>query len=117
MEPVRLATEAEIKAIVKESDLTPASSVVAWGPEGNADLAVLRQVSEIDPIYFREGCEDRRKLMFIWAIENAFRILGTPDSYYFNVHVEDEKWNKVLENFGAIRTSTAPEYRYKKSLR
>lgn len=118
MEALRLATPEEVARISEGMELTQASSVVAFPKKnGDADLAVLRQVTELDPVIFSEGTDDRRKAMFIWAIESGLKILGIVPEIYFNVSADDTKWQHVIETFGGVCISKAPELRYKKSLK
>jgi hypothetical protein len=118
MDKLRLATAEEVQAIHATSDLGPGSSILAFDCEktGRPDLAVFKQVSELDPVLFQPDTSTRRRALFIWALENSLRLMGTPPAYYFNVLVDDEEWQKNVESWGAIRVSTAPEYRYKKVL-
>lgn len=108
---IRLATPEEIATIEKEADLTPRSTVWAYGKS----LAVTRMAPEIDPVIWGDGTPDIRKAWFIWGLENMLRGSGMTE-YYANVPVADEKFNHIVENFGAARTSKEPEYRYKKTL-
>jgi hypothetical protein len=43
------------------------------------------------------------------------RFQGVP-FYYFNVDTADEKWQKVIKNWGGEQTSPTAEYRFKKNL-
>lgn len=118
MEALRLATPEEVAKISEGLDLTQSSTVVAFPKkDGDPDLAVLRQVTELDPVIFSEGTDDRRKAMFIWAIESGLKILGIVPEIYFNVDANDTKWQHVIETFGGVQTSKHPELRYKKSLK
>lgn len=109
--PIRLATPEEIQKIAETSDLTNASSVIAF----EKAYAVVRKLLEVDPMHFEEGTPAYKKSLFIWGVENLLRLNGVPE-FYFNVHVSDVDWIKTLEEFGAVRTSTEPEYRYKRVL-
>lgn len=107
LEKIRLATPEEVEAIAKEADLTPMSKVLAMG-----DMrAVWRVAHELDPVFYGDA-PDARKYKFIWGIENIMKGSGCTE-FYFNVPVSDEKYNKIVEHFGAQRTSKEPEYRYK----
>ena len=113
MDSIKLATPEQVEKIRATSDLGPTSVVLAMGE----DLAVVKQVTEIDPVYFAENSNTSRRLMFIWGIENWLRLTGTP-AYYFNVHADAENapWRKVVETHGAHMLSTDHEFRYKKEL-
>lgn len=118
MEALRLATPEEVAKISDGMDLTVNSTVVAFPKKnGEPDLAVLRQCMELDPVIFSEGTDDRRKAMFVWAIESGLKIMGIVPEIYFNIDTADEKWQHVIENFGGVRTSKVAEFRYKKSLK
>jgi len=79
------------------------------------DLAVVKQVTELDPVYFSEGSNTSRRLMFIWGIENWLRLTGV-DRYYFDVPVDSETWRHNVETHGAEQLSTGAVYHYKKVL-
>lgn len=111
MDKIRLASPEEMATIEKISDLTPRSTVWAFGKS----LAVIRLTTEIDPVVWGDGTPDIRKAWFIWGLENMLRGNGMSE-YYFNVHTKDEKFQKIAEGFGATKTSTEPEFRYKKIL-
>lgn len=111
MDIIRIATPEEIEKIANDSDLTMASSVLTFGK----DHAVLKQVTEVDPMFWDEGTSHQKKALFVWGIENILRFQGVRE-YYFNVHCTDEDYQKIVEKWGAQRVSTAPEYRYKKNL-
>jgi hypothetical protein len=108
---IRLATPEEIETIEKQADLTPRSTVWAYGKS----LAVTRLAPEIDPVFWGDGTPDIRKAWFIWGLENMLRGNGMSE-FYFNVRVSDEKFIKIAEGFGAEKTSVEPEYRFKKTL-
>lgn len=110
MENIRLATPEEIESIRESSDLGPGCTVWAMEPS----LAVTRQALELDPVYYN-GVSHSKMALFIWGMENILRAAGHP-AYYFNVGSEDEKYQKIIEGFGAQRVSKGPEFRYKKSL-
>lgn len=112
MDIVRLATPEEIEKIASTSDLTSASSVVTFGGK---DFAVVRQCTEIDPMYFHPDSNTQRRLIFGMNLETTMRLNGVKE-IYFNVPVADEKYIKVLETWGAIPTSREPEIRFKKVL-
>lgn len=118
MDNLRLATAEEIAKLQLTSDITPQTTVVAFdnAQTGQPDFAVLRQVFEVDPMLFADGTNSRRKAMFVWALENSFRIMGTPQAYYFNVLASDETWQGVVKTWGAEQISAAPELRFKKLL-
>lgn len=116
MDAIRLATAQEIEGIKRGSDLNAQSTVIAFDRKGGqSDIAVIRQVTELDPVYYAPETDDRRKALFIWSVENAMRLMGL-GAYYFNMPVADEKWQHVVETWGAERLSPGPEYRYIRGL-
>ena len=118
MDNIRLATPEEVESIREGSDVTPASSAFAFenATGSRPDFAVFRLAQELDPVIFAPETGDRRKLTFIWALENGMRMQGNIPGYYFNIAVADENWQHIVEHHGAIRVSGQPEYRYWKKL-
>lgn len=112
IDPIRLATEEEIKKIATNSDLVPGCSVWAMGQI----LGVVRPCIELDPVWYHDA-PDREKMLFVWGMENMLRAMGTTQ-YYFNVPNTDEyaKYRSIVERMGASTTSQVPELRYKKVL-
>lgn len=117
LDPIRLATPEEVKAIAENSDITPRTNVFAFdnAQTGHPDLAVVRQATEVDPWHIQPASDIRRKVAFIWGLENILRSNGLTE-YYFNVHPSDEEWIRNCEKFGAVKVSTEPEWRFKKLL-
>lgn len=76
--------------------------------------AVWRVAHELDPVNYADA-PDPRKVKFIWGLENIMKGAGLTE-FYFNVAASDEKYQKIAEHFGAVRTSREPEYRYKVTL-
>ena len=111
MEDIKLATPEQVERIRLESDFSAQSAVLAMGE----DLAVVKQVTELDPIFFAPDTGNSRKALFVWGIQNWMRLNGVP-AYYFSVNAEDEKWQKVVTTFGAERVSKIPEIRFVKVL-
>lgn len=113
---IRVATPEEVEGIRKGSDLNANSSVLAWDHEnGEKDLAVLRPVWELDPVYYAKGSSAGQKTRFIWGLEE--RLLGANiQHYYFNVPVEDEQYIKIVKEWGAVQQSRGPELRFGRSL-
>lgn len=112
MDTIRLATPEEIEKIAATSDLTNASRVVSFGGK---DFAVIRNCIEVDPMYFAEDSSTTRRAIFAMNLETLLRFNDVKE-IYFNVPVEDEKYRKVLDTWGAVPTSRSPEIRYKKVL-
>lgn len=117
MDKIRLASSQEIEKLAPTADIIPGATVVAFeNADKTPDFAVFRPVFEMDPVIFAPETGDRRKAFFVWSLENALRLQGNVPAYYFNVHASDEKWVKAVESWGATKTSTAPEFRFKKVL-
>lgn len=112
MDIVRKATPKEIEQFADRSDLTPTSDVLTFGGK---DFAVVRNCTEIDPMFFAEDSGNHRKMLFAMNLESILRFQGVRE-IYFNVPVADETYIKVLETWGAIPTSREPELRFKKVL-
>jgi hypothetical protein len=112
MDIVRKATPEEIALLADRSDLTPTSDVLTFGGK---DFAVIRNCTEIDPMFFAEDSGNQRRLLFAMNLESILRFQGVQE-IYFNVPVADTKYIKVLETWGASPTSLEPELRFKKVL-
>lgn len=69
---------------------------------------------ELDPVFFN-GASNSKMYLFMWGVENLMRGAGN-NELYFNVAVADEKFQQIVENLGAKKTSREPEYRYKITL-
>ena len=115
MDKIRLATPEEINGIKDTADLDFAQAVYAMGEPGEADLAVLKTVPELDPAVFRDQTDTRRKVQFLWGLENILRVAGLK-AYYFNADAKDQKWRKVIDSWGAEQLSPVEEIRYKRVL-
>lgn len=117
MKHIRLATEEEVKRIRKDADLHPSSSVLALdGPNGEADLAVLRNCWEVDPVVYAEGTNDLRRAKFLWGLEE--RLIGAGiDRYYFQIAAEQEQYIKTVQHWGAEQVSAVPELRFLKVIK
>lgn len=115
LEPIRLATPEEVEVIRAASDITPRTAVYAFdnAKTGKPDLAVVRQLVEIDPLYCDSGTP--RKVAFIWGMQNILRSFGATE-YYFNMPTDDPEWKAAVEKWGAEQISKAPEIRFKKAL-
>lgn len=111
MDQIQLATPEQIEKIRLQSDLGPGSVIVAMGD----DLAVVKNIVEVDPVFFDEKSTTSRRLMFIWGIENWLRLTSVW-AYYFNVPPGNETWIHNVETHGAERVSREPEHRYRKVL-
>jgi len=109
---IRKATLEEVEVFASHADLTPTSDVLTFGGK---DFAVIRNCTEIDPMFFAEDSGTQRRMLFAMNLESILRFQGVRE-IYFNVPVRDEKYIKVLETWGASPTSLEPELRFKKVL-
>ena len=112
MDIIRKATPEEIDAIADRSDITPRTDVLTFGGK---DFAVLRVCNEIDPMIFSEESSVNRRAIFAMNLESILRFQGGQE-IYFNVPITDEKYIKLLENWGPSNISREPEFRFKKVL-
>jgi hypothetical protein len=115
MKRLRLATQEEIEAIKDSSDLDVGCSVLALDTQQGTAKAVIRSCIEVDPVYFPDEMNDKLKMFFGRDIETHLEAKGVTH-YYFNVACDQEEWQKVVETWGAQRTSKVAEFRYKKIL-
>jgi hypothetical protein len=115
VEPIRLAKPEEIEKLKEKADIDVGCTVLALDGKNGTDFAVMRTITEVDPIFFDNSTPDSRKALFVWGIENMLRMVNLP-FYYFNVAVDEAAWRSVVEKWGAEQTSLAPEIRYKKLL-
>jgi len=112
MDIIRLATPEDIVDIADKMDITPASTVVTFGGK---DFAVVRAVTELDPMIFAPDTGDRRKLLFLMNMETSLRLQGVKE-VYFNIPADDEDYKRVMEHLGAENISEQPMLRFKKVL-
>lgn len=112
MDTIRKATPEEIAEFADRADITPSSDVLTFGGK---DFAVVRNCTEIDPMFFSADSNTHRRMIFAMNLESILRFQGIRE-IYFNVPVVDEKYIKVLETWGAEPISLEPELRFKKVL-
>ena len=115
MNRIRLATQDECEVIKNGADLDQTCTVFALDTAKGTGFAVRRLATEIDPLISPEGWDLRARVLFFRDLETAIWAQGIP-AYYFNVHADEQDWINTVEKWGAQRTSTAPEFRYKKVL-
>lgn len=115
MKRLRLATPEEVERIRETSDLDPTCAVLALDTQVGTALAVVRAPIEVDPVYFPEGFSDKLKVFFIRDIETYLSAKGAT-SYYFNVHLTDEKWIENIKSWGCEQVSEVSEIRFKQTL-
>ena len=116
LEPIRPATPEEIEKIKDHADLTANSSVLIFeNNAGEPDIAVIRSVVELDPVFFGKDSSTRRKAAFIWGLQNILRNLGTRE-YYFMVDPANAEWTKLVKEWGAQETLEGPQMRFRKNL-
>lgn len=111
VDTIRLATPEQIEKVLSNSDLNNESAVLSY----RENLAVVKKVTELDPMYYAPEESRQQKMLFAWGIGNWLRLNGV-QAYYFNVLARDEEWQKNVETFGAVCISKEPELRYKVKL-
>jgi hypothetical protein len=110
---IRVATEAEVESIKSKADLTSATRVWAWPSKESVDIAVIRQCTEIDPMFFAESSNASRKAFFAWGLMNMLRAQGVSE-VYFDIDAEgSESFIQLMENMGAEKTTAKPQFRFK----
>ena len=109
---IRLASEDEVNAIRDKADLMPGhTSVLALdNAQGEADIAVVRQCVELNPVIYAKSTNDLRRVRFLYALEERFLGAGI-DKYYFQLKADDEHYIKVAKSWGAEQVSPFPEVR------
>jgi hypothetical protein len=113
---IRLATKDEVEAIRSTSNFPPEFAVFAMDQnESDPDIAVIKHVVELDPVYFGKRTNDVQKAKFIWALEERMAGGGVMQ-YEFNVKDSDERWKAVIRNWGAKEISPTAERRFMKEL-
>ena len=116
MKHIRIASKEEIEAVRAKSHFTPDTAVYAFDQNpGEPDVAVLRLLPVLDPVFFGRQTNDVQKARFWWGLEERMAGSGIP-VYYFNVPASDERYQKVVESWGAIRVSGEPEVQFKREL-
>lgn len=117
LEHIRLAKAEEIEAIRKTSDFTPVCQVLAMDQNAGApDLAVVKNLVELDPVYFGPKTSNRQKANFVFALEERMAGAGI-EVYYSNVRADDVEWQRVLKTWGCECISPSPEMRFRRSLK
>jgi len=83
--------------------------------KGGVDLAVLRLAPEVDPVFFSESSDTRRRALFVRDVETVLWSQGLP-AYYFTAEKSDLEWNTAVQHWGAEPLFPVPHQRYKKLL-
>jgi hypothetical protein len=114
---LRDAKPEEIESIKNKSDLTDGSIVLALDTPKGPILGVVRVVTELDPVHFPEGLENRWKTTFLRDVETFMTAKGF-NEYYFNLDADEAStdWRAFQEKWGAKKVFSVPTYRYKTSL-
>jgi hypothetical protein len=118
MKHVRVATPEEIEAIKDKADLMPGhTQILALDNEkGGADIAVVRNCFELNPVIYAEDTNDMRRARFLYALEERFLGAGV-DRYYFQLDATKEHYIKVAKAWGAEQVSLQPELRMLKVIK
>ena len=111
MDIIRLATVEEVADKQEVADIVPHSTVVTFGGK---DMAVVRDVREID-FLFDEASTNQRKMLFLMNMETALRLQGTTE-LYFSIPAEDSAYLDVMKHWGAEQIKSIPVIRMKKVL-
>jgi len=118
MQHIRVATEEEVNKIRDKSDLMPGyTQVLALdNDKGSADLAVVRNCYELNPVIYAEGTNDLRRARFLYSLEERFLGAGV-DRYYFMLQADDAHYIKVAKSWGAEQVSPHAEVRMLKVIK
>ena len=113
---IRLATKEEIEGIREQSNYPAQARVLAMDSNvGDPDLAVVKNIIEVDPIVWGARTNDMQRAKFLFALEE--RLLGAGvDHYFFNIDAADEHYLKVVRHWGAEQCSPHPVVRFQKVL-
>jgi hypothetical protein len=115
---IRVATEAEIERAKNGSDMggEPFAVYAFDNKAGEADLAVVKNVIEVDPVFYAPSTNDVQKVRFQWGIEE--RLMGAGVfRYACNVRAVDERWRRILREWGFQEQSSEPEIRMVRNLK
>lgn len=113
MDFFRAATPEEVQTIQDKADLTLTSVVWALPSKDIADVGVVRNCIELDPVFFAPTSGNSRKAMFFWGIANMLKATGARE-IYFNIDADaPEEYKSVLTKLGAVSTTAKPQLRYK----
>lgn len=114
---VRQATREEIERIRKGSDIggEPFTVFALDNNQGEADIAVVKQVYELDPIWFAKTSNSVTRARFVQLLEE--RLMGAGiQRYGCRVAATDESWRKVLQEWGFKEQSSEPEIQMMRNL-
>jgi hypothetical protein len=115
---IREATPEEIEKIRDKSDLMPGLTRIFAldNDSGGADIAVVRNCVEVNPVIYAEGTNDQRRARFLYSLEE--RLLGAGvDRFYSQFDATNEHYLKVAEHWGYERVSPHPEIRMLRIIR
>lgn len=114
---IRVATAEEVEKIKRGSDLggEPFAVYALENQKGDVDLAVVKQVVEVDPVWYAPSTNDVQKARLQWGLEE--RLMGAGITRYLcNVKASDERWIKILKEWGFKAQSSEPEIRMARNL-
>lgn len=116
LQHIRIATAEEVDRIREGSDVGGEPfAVYAFGEGDAADLVVVKQVVEMDPVWFAKSSNDVRKARFIQLMEERLMGAGV-QRYGCRVSAADERWRKVLVEWGFKEQSSEPEIQMMRNL-
>lgn len=114
---IRPATPEEVEKIKKGSDLggEPFAVYALDNDKGDADIAVVKSVVELDPIWFAATSNGVTRARFVQLLEE--RLMGAGVKRFgCRVKAADEHWLKILEEWGFKRQSSEPEVQLMRNL-
>ena len=111
MDAIKLATPEQVERIRAKADLEIGAQPYALGES----IAVVRQQTRIDPVFYDPNTNTKQRMLFIWGLETHLRLLGVP-AYYFNVDPSDTAYIAAVEHYGAERVNAEPQLEFKKVL-
>lgn len=117
MKHVRVATAAEIEHIKKGSDLggEPFAVYALDNNCGDADIAVVKNVIELDPIHFAKSSNSFTRARFVQLLEE--RLMGAGITRYgCRVSAADTHWRRILAEWGFREQSSEPEIQLQRNL-
>ena len=114
---IRPATDEEVNKIRATSDFggEPFAVYAMENQQGEFDLAVVKNVIEVDPIYYAPNTNDFQKARFQWGLEE--RLMGAGiHRYAVSPHASDTRWIRIIKEWGFKQQSTEPEIRLYRNL-
>ena len=107
---VRLATEVEVARIKEGSDIggEPFAVFALDNNQGEADIAVVKGVVELDPVFFAKTSNSVTRGKFVQLVEERLMGMGIK-RFGCRISAADTHWRKILEEWGYKAQSSEPE--------